>query len=233
MDAAGTVPILHADDQVLVVAKPPGLLVAPGGDARFAHLVQILTPQWGPLWVVHRLERAVSGAVMLARTPAARKVLARAWAQGRAGLIYHALVRGNPAWARRELTWPLRVNVGRRKRSVVDPRRGRPATTAVRVLRRFGSHTLVEARPHPALRHQVRVHLFAAGHPIAGDPLYGPGPLPEDPLPRLALHARRAFWVHPTTGAELQVTALYTADWEAALEALRWEQALVDREEEA
>ncbi len=222
--------VLYADEHMLMVNKPPGLLTAPGGDPAQPHVVAALTPEWGPLWVVHRLDRAASGALVLARTPQARRALGQAFEAGRVVQVFHALVRGNPDWAERVVEVPLRVNVGRRKRSVPDPRRGQPARTALRVLERFGSHALVEARPLTRRRHQVRAHLFAVGHPVAGDSLYGPGPLPEDPLPHLALHARRLEVPHPLTGEAVRVTAPYPPAWEAGLDALRWEKALVDRD---
>lgn len=224
--------VLYADDVVLVVFKPAGLLAAPGGGGAEArpHVPGLLSPTWGPLWVVQRLDRDAAGVLLLARTPQARRALGRALDAGRVQRVFHALVRGNPPWAQRDLTWPLRVNVGRRKRTVVAARGGRPAHTVVRVLERFGSHALVEAQPRTHRRHQVRVHLYAAGHPVAGDPLYGPGPLPEDPLPGLALLARHLRFPHPLTGQEVRVRAPDPPGWAQALDALRWEKALVDRE---
>ncbi len=223
-------PVLYADAQVLVVNKPTGVLAAPGGgpEQRYPHVPGLLQPQWGPLWVVQRLDRLASGALLLARTPQARRALGQAFEAGQVAWIFHALVRGNPAWGERVVDLPLRVNVGRRKRSVPDPRRGQPARTALRVIERFGSHALVEARPLTRRRHQVRAHLFAVGHPVVGDPLYGPGPLPEDPLPHLALHARRLVFPGPHTGHWHKVTAPYPSTWAAALDALQWEKALVD-----
>jgi len=220
--------VVYADEEVLVVHKPPGILAAPGGNESIPDVLEMLRDPWGPLWVVQRLDRQASGALLLARTPEARRTLRKAFEAGEVKWIFHALVRGNPPWAERMVTLPLRVNVGRRKRSVPDPRQGKPARTAVRVIERFGSHALVEVRPITWRRHQIRAHLFALGHPIAGDPLYGPGLLPQDPLPFLALHARRVIFPHPATGHQRRVTVAYPSLWEAALDALRWEKALVD-----
>ena len=223
--------VLFADAQVLVVHKPAGLLAAPAGagQSQHPHLPGLLRASWGPVWVVHPLERGASGGMVLARTPTARAALRRAFEAGDAYLVFHALVRGDPPWKERRVTLPLRVQVGRRKRTVIDPQRGRAARTDVRVLARFGSHALVEVRPWTRWRHQIRAHLFALGHPIAGDPLYGPGPQPSDPLAGLALHARRVVFPHPVTGEERRFTVPYPEAWARALDALHWEKALLGR----
>ncbi|NPA06429.1 MAG: RluA family pseudouridine synthase [Chloroflexi bacterium] len=228
-----TVPtVLHADEDVLVINKPVGLLSIPDGyDPNKPHVRALLEPEWGRLWIVHRLDKDTSGVMVLARNADAHKRLNRAFEQGEVTKVYHALVRGNPDWQTKEAAWPLRPNVGRRKRTVVDPRRGKPARTHFRVLERFGSHALVEAIPLTGRRHQIRAHLYALGHPIVGDPLYGPGPLPEDPLPHLGLHARRLVFPHPRTQETIAVTAPYPATWDRAFEALLFEKAWVDRDE--
>ncbi len=224
--------VLYADDDVVVINKPVGLLAIPDGyDPNKPHVRALLEPEWGRLWIVHRLDKDTSGVMVLARNVDAHKSLNHAFEHSKVTKVYHALVRGNPDWQTKEVAWPLRPNVGRRKRTVVDPRRGKPARTQFRVLERFGSHALVEAIPHTGRRHQIRAHLYALGHPIVGDPLYGPGPLPEDPLPHLGLHARRLVFPHPRTREAVAVTAPYPATWERALEALLLEKAWVDREE--
>ncbi len=221
---------LYADDQLWVVNKPNGLASLPHSGPE-PHLVQQLQALEPGFWaVLTPLDRAASGAVLVARTPQAQRALQQAQEQGQVQVVFHALVLGNPAWDRRELDTPLRPNVGRRKRTVADPARGRPARTRVRVIERFGSHALVEVTPLTRVRHQVRAHLYAAGHPIAGDPLYGPGPEPGGVARHLALHARRLRFPHPGRGETMQVTAPYPAWWDAALDALRWEKALTRRD---
>ncbi len=122
------------------------------------------------------------------------------------------------------------VGLGRHRRVVPNPAGGGPARTWVRVIERFGSHALVEVVPLTRVRHQVRAHLYAAGHPIAGDPLYGPGPEPGGVARHLALHARRLRFPHPQGDETVQVTAPYPSWWDAALDALRWEKALTRRD---
>ena len=216
------IPILFADEHLLVIAKPAGLLALPDGwDAARLHLRALLEPQWGQLWVVHRLSKESSGVLLLARHAEARRLLNRQFAQREVRKTYHAIVFGEPNWQQHTVTLRLSPNRGRRKRTVADPH-GQEACTDLRVLRRFGeAFTLIEAHPHTSRRHQLRVHLFALGHPIVHDPLYG-HTTTDHPLPlhRLALHARRLVCRHPFTGELLGFTASHPPDFAGALEDL-------------
>ncbi len=223
------VTVHHADDHLLIVEKPAGVLTLAHGYRRDApYLRTLLEPEWGPVWPVYTLEKDVSGLVVLARSPESRKALQRLLDRGEMQRVYHALVRGTPEWRETQARHPLRTNVGRRKRTVVDPR-GQSAQTRFRVLEHLGRFTLVEAVPATARRHQVRVHLYTLGHPVAGDPLYGPGPQEDDPIDRPALHLRRVVFPHPFHNQTLRATAAYPQDFQVALDALRMEQ-MVDTE---
>ena len=216
------IPILFADEHLLVIAKPAGLLTLPDGwDAMRPHVRALLEPAWGRLWIVHRLDKDTSGVLLLARNAEAHRLLNDQFAKHEAPKTYHAIVFGEPTWRQQTVTLRLRPNRGRRKRTVVDPR-GQEAHTDFRVLRRFGgAFTWVEARPHTGRRHQIRAHLFALGHPIVHDPLYGHATT-DHPLPirRLALHARRLECRHPVTGEWLGITAPHPPDFAAALDDL-------------
>ncbi len=213
--------VLFADDHLLVIAKPAGLLSLPDGwNPGLPHARSVLEPAWGRLWVVHRLDKATSGVMLLARTAEAHRALNAQFAAREIRKTYHAIVFGVPEWQQRMVNLRLSPNRGRRKRTVVD-RRGQEARTVLRVLRRFGAFSLMEAVPHTGRRHQVRVHLFAAGFSIVNDPLYGEA-TDDHPLPihRLALHARRLEFRHPVTGEPLALTAPHPPDFAAALENL-------------
>jgi RluA family pseudouridine synthase len=211
--------VLHADEVLLVVSKPAGLLSLPDGyDPALPHLRSLLEPAWGRLWIVHRLDRDTSGVLALARSAEAHRALSLQFQKRRTEKIYHALVWGLPAWDEITLEMPLRPNTGRRKRTAVDETRGLPARTEVRVLRRMEVRALVEARPRTGRRHQIRAHLYAAGHPVVGDPLYGRGsPLQIPGLSRLGLHAYSLGLQHPRTGRFVTFQAPYPPDFEQAL----------------
>ncbi len=227
------VPVIYHDDHVLIVDKPSGLLSIPDGyRPELPHLRSVLEPQWGPVWPVYPLDKETSGVLPLARDKETRKALRRLFERGEMERVFHVLVRGNPEWETYVARHPLRTNVGRRKRTVVDPQRGQPAETHFRVLERLGRYALVEARPITDRRHQIRVHLYVLGHPVVGEPLYGPGRLEEDPMKRLAVHARRVVFPHPRTGETVRVTAEHPEDFTRALESLRMEMAWVDTEVE-
>jgi RluA family pseudouridine synthase len=230
--------VLWADAELLAVNKPAGLPSLPEGyDAEAPHLIAVLAPAFGQLWVVHRLDRDASGVILLARTPAAHRALSIQFEERTVVKVYHALVVGAPAWEERTVRLPLRADGDRRHRTVVDPQEGKPAVTRFRVLERFGRHTLLEATPETGRAHQIRVHLAAQGLPIVADPLYGDGQAlylsaikpgyrgsgtPERPLlARLGLHACALTVQHPTTGATLHFGAPYPKDLAATLRQLK------------
>ena len=207
------IPILHADETLLAVNKPAGLLTVPAVGASL-HLRAVLEADWGRLWVVHRLDRGTSGVIVLARSPEAHRALNTQFQERRTRKIYHALVWGTPPWESARLDSPLRLNVGRRKRTVCHPR-GVRALTLVRVLHRWPQYTLLEARPRTGRRHQIRAHLYAAGFPLVGDPLYGRGNPPQSaaPFSRLGLHAYALGLRHPASGESITFTAPWPAEF--------------------
>ena len=214
--------ILSVDDSLLAVNKPAGLLCLPDGyQPELPHLRTLLEPTYGPLWIVHRLDKDTSGVLLLARTTAAHRTLSLQFENRQVQKTYHALVRGSPSWQEKTMDAPLRSAVGRRKRTIIDPHRGKPAVTHFRVLKRFSGYSLVEAIPLTGRTHQIRAHLYALGNAIVRDALYGS--LADDPtlpIQRTALHARRISLLHPHTDRELTVTAPYPEDFAACLASL-------------
>ncbi len=223
--------VIFADDVLLAINKPAGLLSLPDGyRSELPHLRRVLEPHFGRLWIVHRLDKETSGVILLARTAEAHRRLNDAFAAREMSKVYHAIVAGAPAWETRTVDWALRPNGDRRHRTVVDVRRGKPAVTRLIVLQRFRGRALVEARPESGRRHQIRAHLAAVGLPIVGDALYrkkagaigAEGGADSDRLlPRLGLHAREIEIMHPVTRALLRLQAPYPPDFTAALERLR------------
>jgi RluA family pseudouridine synthase len=214
-------PILYLDDDLLAINKPAGLLTLPDGyQPDLPDVRKLIEAQLGPVWIVHRLDKDTSGVLLLARSAAAHREINQQFSAQQVRKTYHALVIGRPEWEHIHVEAPLRSNVGRRKRTIVDETYGKAASTYLRVLARFPQATLVEARPRSGRTHQIRAHLYAVGCPIMADPLYGEQPPDSTWIPRLALHARTLALQHPASHQPVQFSAPYPQDFERALKAL-------------
>lgn len=177
--------VVYEDAEVLAVSKPAGRAVIPGRNLPEEPLAAQLSRERGErLWVVHRLDRAASGLLVLARSAAAHKRLSAAFEERRAKKTYLAVVSGR-------LEGRGRVDKALKEfgsgRMGAGPG-GKPSLTEWRCLEAGARASFLEVAPVTGRRHQIRVHLYALGHPILGDPLYG-APLPVGGLPRLMLHA--------------------------------------------
>lgn len=223
--------VLHADDDVIVVDKPAGLVVHPGAGnadgtlvngllARFPEIVDVGDDPIRP-GIVHRLDAGSSGLLVVARTDAARVALIEQFAEHHAERTYRALVWGHPAAPHGVIDAP----VGRSKR---DPLRmavvadGRWARTEYQVLERFdrpADLALLECRLETGRTHQIRVHLSSIGHPLVGDPIYGQRK-PRLQLERPFLHAARLAFDHPRSGERVAFTSALPADLASRLDTL-------------
>lgn len=219
--------IIWVDSDLLAVNKPAGLLTLPDGyDRNALHLKKVLEPEFGRLWIAHRLDRETSGVIVLARNALAHRHLNAQFEQHALQKIYHALVIGSPAWQEMTVNMPLRTNVGHRHRSVFDLQQGKPAVTQLKVLERFRKFTLIEACPETGRTHQIRAHLYALDLPIAADTLYSGGER-LDLMPgitlmeRPALHAWELELTHPGNQKSINLHAPYPGDLANALLALR------------
>ncbi len=206
--------ILYEDDDVVVVHKPAGLVVHPAAGHEHGTLVQgllagrRLAPAGGAKrpGVVHRLDKATSGALVLAKTDRAYYALVEQFKARRVKKIYLALVHGLVPEPQGEVEGAIGRDPRHRERMAIKPRSGKPALTRFRVRARLPEEgtTLLEIYPHTGRTHQIRVHLSAIGHPVVGDPVYGPRP-PR--AKRLMLHAWVLGFLHPRTGEWVEVTA--------------------------
>ncbi len=212
--------ILFVDEYLLVVNKPAGLPTLPDGyDTSAPCLVNLVKQQYDRVWVVHRLDKATSGAIILARSAEIHRALNIAFDSREVSKVYHAIVCGAPQWNEVTIDLPLRPDGDRRHRTIIDRQRGKPAVTHLRVIERFAQHALIEAKPETGRTHQIRAHLAAIDLPLAGDGLYGKEAATL--ITRVALHADSIALDHPATHAALRVEAPYPPDFAQALRQLR------------
>jgi 23S rRNA pseudouridine1911/1915/1917 synthase len=168
--------------------------------------------------IVHRLDKGTSGVLLVARTDAAHRSLAAQFSGRSVEKTYLALVQGKPESDRGTIDLPITRDPERRTRMTARLASGRHAHTEYRVLERFDRFTLLEVQIGTGRTHQIRVHLAALGHPVAGDPLYGAAAQAE--LTRPWLHALRIRFDSPSTGERLTVEAPIAPEllaWKARL----------------
>jgi 23S rRNA pseudouridine1911/1915/1917 synthase len=223
-------PVLHDDTALVIVNKPPGLVVEPEG--RAPSVVGLLATQRPPFdveglaqpGVVHRLDRETSGCLAFARTDVAAAAMLRAFQEKQVDKRYWTLVLGNPPEQGR-LEGPY-------SRDPKDPRRfttrvpsARRAALSFEVRERFPGAALLEVDLDTGRTHQIRVQLSEAGFPVLGDSLYGTEAARTHPaaltLGRQALHAFRLELPSPASGKAVHVEAPLPEDFQRALAALR------------
>jgi tRNA pseudouridine32 synthase/23S rRNA pseudouridine746 synthase len=222
-------PVLFQDDLLLAIDKPAGQLVIPGRVGGEPSLREQVEGRHGPVWVVHRLDRGTSGVLLFARTAEAHRHLNLQFERGGPRKTYLALVAGRPPEQFGCDAWIAPARKGKMKAVAEGDPRGKAARTSFLVLERFepaaGPLALVEARPETGRTHQIRVHLRAAGFPLALDPDYGEegpllGPGGAVLLARTPLHAATLSVLHPA-GGPITIEAPRPEDLATALAALR------------
>jgi tRNA pseudouridine32 synthase/23S rRNA pseudouridine746 synthase len=205
------VSVLHADAGVLVLDKPAGMLSVPGrGEDKQDCLSARVQQTYPDARIVHRLDMATSGLMLMARGKRAQVLLSQAFAARRVHKRYQALVHGRPdaqpgLW--REIDLPIAVDWPNRPRRIICAQTGKPSLTRWRVIGPAGdSWTRLELEPVTGRSHQLRVHLLGVGHPIVGDTLYGQLQAPPATA-RLMLHATQIGFEHPHSGQALQFSS--------------------------
>ena len=197
--------VLHADEHLLVVDKPAGLLAVPGrGAGGLLNLTSQLRDLHPEALIVHRLDQATSGLMIFARNAIAHRALSMAFEARQIHKRYEAVVHGFVRGESGTIDAPLIADWPRRPRQMVDLGCGKPSRTHWRVLERLNGNTRLELEPVTGRSHQLRVHLQSIGHAIVGDTLYGDGP---PAAPRLLLHATRLELLHPGTGLALHLAS--------------------------
>jgi tRNA pseudouridine32 synthase/23S rRNA pseudouridine746 synthase len=204
--------VVFVDAHLIVLDKPSGLLSVPGrGPDNADCLSARAQAHWPDALVVHRLDMATSGLLVMARGPEAQRQLSVAFAQRRTAKRYEAVVWGHlvtdnlttDAHGWHLIDHALRVDWLNRPRSIVCPTQGKPSQTLWRVLPHpptsLPNTTRLALKPVTGRSHQLRVHLQHLGHPILGDMLYAPA-VAQAAAPRLLLHACALGLPHPATG---------------------------------
>ena len=199
--------VVFADDHLLVLNKPSGLLSVPGrGEDKQDCLIARAQAQWPDALTVHRLDMSTSGLMVIAKGPDVQRSLSQAFAQREVHKIYEAIVSGElrttetddaNAWS--DIHIPLLIDWPNRPKSKVDWGHGKPSHTQWRVKHsNLTNATRVELQPITGRTHQLRLHMMAIGHAILGDALYA-SPDIQALSPRLLLHARVLQLKHPVT----------------------------------
>lgn len=225
------VEVVFEDDHLLVVSKPAGVVTHAAPGLREATLVDALraggrelASQPGPdrPGIVHRLDRDVSGLLLVAKTDEAYAALTGAMSRREIERTYLALVVGVPEVDRGKIDAPIGRSPRHPTRMAVLPE-GRPAVTWFRVAQRYLGATLLEVRLETGRTHQIRTHLAAIGHPIVGDAAYGHDPALAKRLGlrRPFLHATRLAFDHPVTGVRVEVSSPLPPPLERTLAELR------------
>jgi len=194
--------LVHGDEQVFVIDKPPGLLTIADAGERHRTAYRLLRDwveaQGGRrIFVVHRLDRETSGLLVFARSPEAKEMLQKQFQQRTPERLYQARVEGVVREDEGTLTSRLTEDRSLRVRPTREADRGREAITRYRVLERFADSTLLELKLVTGRRGQIRAQLAALGHPVVGDREYGSR---RDPCKRVCLHATRLGFMHPGGG---------------------------------
>ena len=202
-----TIPILYQDDAILVVNKPSGLLTVPGrGPEKQDCLIKRLLQPYPNARIVHRLDQATSGLVIIALSHAAQKSMGRRFEERKIEKSYVAVVHGLISQASGEVDLPLICDWPNRPRQIVDHENGKSALTRYEVLEsnQEKQRTRVALFPFTGRSHQLRVHMQALGHVILGDQLYATGPALAA-SERLLLHATSLSFLHPISEQALEI----------------------------
>lgn len=231
--AAENIPlnVVYEDEDLIVINKPPGMVVHPAPGHAGGTLVNALLHHITDLQgignelrpgIVHRLDRETSGLLVAAKHERALFQLARQFKAREVRKEYVALVWGRTRDIRGTIAEPIGRDPRNRKKMSTRAPAGRAAVSHFTVLKRYESCTLVRVTIETGRTHQIRVHMAHLGHPVVGDTLYSRRSHPILPVPatRQLLHAEKLSFTHPVTGMEIALTAPIPEDFKRVLDAL-------------
>lgn len=212
--------ILFSDADMMVVNKPAGLRSIPDGyHPEFPHLKSVFEPEFGRLYIIHRLDKDTSGIILVARNPEFHKAINLLFDTHQVIKTYTGIILGIPPWNDLMVDEPLTVNGDRDHRTRVFPGKGKGAATEFHIANKLNSSAVLIAHPKTGYTHQIRAHLSYLGYPILFDYLYTPTHLRANAniidaitmnttFPkRTMLHAERISFLHPIT----QILTTYQA----------------------
>lgn len=191
--------ILYQDKDIMVINKPSGLLSVPGRDPAFHDSVYSrIKAEYPHSQIVHRLDMATSGVMVVALIRSAERELKRQFHDRETRKTYYARVAGHVKYEAGSIDYPLICDWPNRPKQKVDHHVGKPSLTHYEVISKAQRSTLVKLTPITGRSHQLRVHMMALGHPILGDGFYADA-LAKSLAPRLLLHAAQLTLTHPYT----------------------------------
>ncbi|MGL4818652.1 MAG: RluA family pseudouridine synthase, partial [Bacilli bacterium] len=208
------VEIVYEDEDLVVVNKARGMVVHPGSGNWSGTLVNALLHHCDHLsgingevrpGIVHRIDKDTSGLLVVAKNDAAHVHLSEQLKDKTVDRKYVAIVHGVIGHALGTVDAPIGRDANQRQKFTVTREHSKDAVTHFKVLERYANHTLVECELETGRTHQIRVHMKYIGHPLAGDPKYGPKR--TLPIAGQALHAATLGFTHPRTGERLTFTA--------------------------
>lgn len=220
--------ILHEDEHLVVVDKPIGLVTHASPGSPGPSLASVLAARGlagggeeDRPGIVHRLDKETSGLLVVARDAETLGALQRMMRRREIEREYIALVHGRPPSLAGRIEAPIGRDPINRTRRAVDGVGARPAITHFELLEAFPDYTLEAVHLETGRTHQIRVHFAAIGHPVVGDPVYGPSSSDSLGLEHQALHAHRLAFDHPATGERIELTSPLPGEFQAALDQLR------------
>jgi 23S rRNA pseudouridine1911/1915/1917 synthase len=223
--------VIHEDQWLIVLDKPPGLTVHPGSGQKSGTMANALAYHFGELsrvqgpmrpGIVHRLDKDTSGVILVAKDDQTHHHLASQFRERFVRKEYHAVCRGRVEFDADLIDAPIGADKRMPTRMTVRFDKGRASQTYYEVVERFPHHTYVKCMPKSGRTHQIRVHMAFVGYPLVGDKLYGGvEPALTAFCPRQALHAHKLTFRHPQTGEVMTFEAPLPADMTALLEHLR------------
>lgn len=222
--------ILYEDEDVLLVNKPKDMVVHPSVghmdgtlvNALLYHCKDSLSSINGVMrpGIVHRIDKDTTGVLIVCKNDKAHNCIAEQLKVHSITRKYHALVWHNLAEDSGTIDAPIGRHPVDRKKMAINHKNGKPAVTHYKVLERFGNYTYVECELETGRTHQIRVHMTSIGHPLVGDPVYGPSRQPFKTQGQM-LHAKVFGFIHPTTGEYMEFETPLPDYFEDILEKLR------------